>query len=74
MSKSNLLIKFGAGALLLSLVSVIAATPTIQAQEADSNTTIEELEEGATDLIGEQVTVRGQISEIEPGMSFTINE
>lgn len=74
MSKSNLLIKFGAGALLLSLVSVVTATPTIQAQETDSNTTIEELEEGATDLIGEEVTVRGEISEIEPGMSFTINE
>ena len=74
MSKSNLLIKFGAGALLLSLVSVIAATPTIQAQETDSNTTLEELEENAPDLIGEQVTVRGLIDEIEPGMSFTINE
>jgi hypothetical protein len=74
MSKSNLLIKFGAGALLLSLVSVVAATPTIQAQEADSNTTLEELEENAPDLIGEEVTVRGLIDEIEPGMSFTINE
>lgn len=74
MSKSNLLIKFGAGALLLSLVSVVATIPKIQAQEPDSNTTLEELEEGATGLIGEEVTVRGLINEIEPGMSFTMNE
>lgn len=75
MTKLNLLIKFGASALLISLVSVLAINPpTIQAQETDDNTTIEDLEEDATDAVGEQVTVRGEINEVDPGVSFQISE
>ena len=79
MSKSNLLIKLGTSALLLSLVSVFATTTSssLKAQEMDSNTNIEDIEdieENATEMMGKQVTVRGEVSEIEPGLSFTINE
>ena len=76
MSKSNLLVKFGTSALLLSLVSVFATTTSssLQAQETDSSATIEEIQENPTDMMGEQVTVRGEVSEVEPGLSFTIKE
>ena len=87
MSKSNLLVKLGTSALLLSLVPVFAITTSskLQAQETDpgmmeeidTNTNLEEIEdieENTTELMGDEVTVRGEVSEIEPGMSFTINE
>lgn len=76
MSKQNLLIKLGTSALVLSLSSVFALNTIagLQAQEIDDNTTIEDLEEDATDAIGEEVTVRGEVSDVEPGMTFTINE
>ena len=76
MSKSNLLIKLGASTLLLSLASIFAIkTPTgLQAQETDGNTTIENLENDGSDLVGEQVTVRGEANEVDPGISFEIAE
>ena len=75
MSRLNLLIKLGASTLLVSLVSVLAINvPIIQAQETEDNTTIEDLEEDATDAVGEQVTVRGEVNEVEPGVSFQISE
>lgn len=76
MSKLNLLIKLGASTLFLSLISVLAFnSPTsLQAQETESNTTIEELENDATDVEGEEVTVRGEVNEVEPGVSFEISE
>lgn len=76
MTKFNSLFKLSTSALFLSLVSVlaIATSPNLQAQEADSNTTIEDLEEDATDALGEQVTVRGEVNEVEPGVSFQISE
>ena len=75
MSRLNLFIKLGASALVLSLASVFAFnSPALQAQESDSNTTIEDLEEDASDAVGEQVTVKGEINEVEPGVSFEISE
>lgn len=74
MSK-NLLIKLGASALVLSLGSIFALNTItgLQAQETDS-TTIDDIEEDTTDVVGETVTVRGEVSDVEPGVSFTINE
>ncbi|WP_036480351.1 hypothetical protein [Myxosarcina sp. GI1] len=76
MFKNNLLIKLGASTLVLSLASVFGTIiPTsLQAQETDSSTTIEDIEENPTAALGEEVTVRGQVEEVEPDMSFTINE
>lgn len=76
MSKSNLLIKLGASTLLLSLVSIFAfnASTSLQAQETESNTTIEDIEEDPTNAVGETVTVRGAVNEVEPGISFKIAE
>lgn len=87
MSKSNLLVKLGTSALLLSLVPVFALTTSskLQAQETDpgmmeeidGNTNledIEDIEENTTELMGDEVTVRGEVSQVQPGLSFTINE
>ncbi len=75
MSKLNLSFKLGTGAVILSLASVFATDPaSLQAQETDSNTTIEEIEEDNADATGQQVTVRGEVNEVEPGISFQISE
>lgn len=71
----DLLIKLGIGTLALSLASAFAIGESkLQAQEPNGNTTIEEIEEEPSDAIGEQVTVRGEISEVQSGVSFTITE
>jgi hypothetical protein len=76
MPKLNLLAKLGASTLLLSLASVFAfnSPASLQAQETQNNTTIEDLEEEPSDAVGEQVTVRGEVNEVEPGISFEIAE
>ena len=74
MPKYNLFIN-KTSALLLSLVAVFAFTNYhgLQAQEAEGSTTIEEIDEGEA-VDGEEVTVRGEIEEVEPGISFTLVE
>lgn len=76
MSKLNTLLKLGTGALIVSLASVFAidSTNNLQAQETDSNATIEEIENSNSAEMGEQVTVRGEVNEVEPGVSFQISE
>lgn len=75
MFKLSSLIKLSTGALFLSLLSVTVVSNTaLQAQEADENTTIEELTEENNQFIGETVTVRGEIEELESGLAFTIVE
>lgn len=75
MPKLNLFVKLGASTLLLSLASILAiGTPTnLQAQETDGNSTIEDIEEDASDAVGETVTVRGGVNKIE-GNTFKIAE
>ena len=75
-TKLNLLTKLGTGALILSLASVWVSNKhtTLQAQETPSNTTLEEIESGDSNALGERVTVRGQVNEVEPGISFQISE
>lgn len=76
MSNFNLLTKLGASALVLSLASVFATTTpaSLQAQETEGNTTIEDIEENPTEALGEEVTVRGQVEdEVEPGRTFTLD-
>ena len=46
--------------------------PDLQAQESEGNTTIEDIEENPAEAVGEQVTVRGEINEVEPDISFEI--
>ena len=62
-------------AVLLGLATILIATksPVLQAQEADDNTTIEEIAEDET-TVGEEVTVRGEVEEVESGVSFVIQE
>ena len=76
MSNLNLFIKLGASTLVLSLASVFAlnSPASLQAQETENNTTIEDIEEEPSDALGEQVTVRGEVNEVEPGISFEISE
>lgn len=61
--------------LLLSLATVFltAEYQVSNAQETDSNATIEEIAEEEVAL-GEEVTVRGEVEEVEPGLSFVIEE
>ena len=75
-SQLNLLAKLGTGALILSLVSVLAfdKQADLQAQETENNATIEEIENDNSGKMGEQVTVRGEVNEVEPGVSFQIAE
>ena len=75
MSNYNLLLKQGS-AILLSLAAVFATAKhqELQAQETDGNATIEEISEGEEVVVGEEVTVRGEVEEVEPGISFTIQE
>ena len=61
---------------LLSLALVFTAIEGqgLQAQETDSNTTIEEIAEDEDNALGEEVTVRGEVEEVEPGISFVLQE
>lgn len=72
MSKLNLFIRLGTSTLVLSLASIFALNLNLQAQENDGNTTIEDIEEEPSDAVGEEVTVKGEVSEVEPGISFEI--
>lgn len=76
MSKLNTLLKLGSGVLIISIASVFAidSSNNLQAQQTDSNATIEEIENGNLAEMGEQVTVRGEVNEVEPGVSFQISE
>ena len=75
MSNYNLFIKQGF-ILLLSLVAVFTTAKyrELRAQESEGNTTIEEITEGEEVVAGEEVTVRGEVEEVESGVSFTIQE
>lgn len=70
----NLLIK-QSSILLLSLATVFTTFGhQSEAQEAEGNTTIEEITEGENITVGEKVTVRGEVTEVEPGISFVMQE
>ncbi len=76
MSKFNLFTNLGISAILLSTIGIVTVTNnnSLRAQNADSNETIENIAEEETNLFGEQVTVRGEVETVEPGMSFYLNE
>ena len=75
MPNYNLFIKQGSVILLtLATVFTTAKYQKLQAQEAEGNTTIEEITEGEEVVAGEEVTVRGEVEEVESGISFTIQE
>ena len=75
MSNYSLLIKQGS-VLLLSLATVFATArhQKLEAQETEGNVTIEEVTEGEDVVVGEEVTVRGEATEVEPGVSFVMQE
>ncbi|MDJ0589182.1 MAG: hypothetical protein QNJ72_04185 [Pleurocapsa sp. MO_226.B13] len=61
--------------ILLGIATVFMSAEyrQLRAQETDGNTTIEEITEAET-VSGEEVTVRGEIEEVESGVSFLIEE
>lgn len=75
MKKYQLLINQGS-ALLLALATIFIAAEQqgLQAQETDDNVTIEEIAEEENTALGEEVTVRGEVEEVEPGLAFVIEE
>ncbi|VEP12459.1 conserved hypothetical protein [Hyella patelloides LEGE 07179] len=66
----------GIGALLLSLATIgtTLETSQLRAQEVEGNTNIEEISESEDVTVGEEVTVRGEVEEVEPGVSFVMEE
>ena len=75
MSNYSLLIKQGSIALLsLATIFTTAKYQKLQAQETEENTTIEEITEGEEVVAGEEVTVRGEVEEVESGISFAIQQ
>jgi hypothetical protein len=74
MSNYKLLVKRGS-ILLLSLATLFAAAryQKLEAQETEGNETIEEITEDEA-VVGEEVTVRGEVTEVEPGVSFVLQE
>ena len=75
MSNFNLLIS-RSSVLLLALAAVFTTVESkeLEAQETDGNTTIEELSEEKNNTLGKKVTVRGEVGEVDPGVSFAIEE
>ncbi|MEM8831762.1 MAG: hypothetical protein AAGE96_20735, partial [Cyanobacteria bacterium P01_G01_bin.19] len=75
MTKYQLLIS-KSSILLLALGTIFAGVEAqeLRAQEADGNTSIEEIAEQENTTIGEEVTVRGEAEEVETGISFMIEE
>ena len=76
MSTYKKLISFGTGTLLLSLLSVFSVTESskLRAEEVRGNLTLEEIADMENVTVGEQVTVRGEAEEVEPGKSFVLEE
>ena len=74
MSKYKLIVN-QSSALLLGLATIFLAAEAqyLNAQETDSNATIEEIAEEEVPA-GEEVTVRGEIESVESGISFVIEE
>ena len=76
MSNYKTMVKLGTGALFVSLVTILGAVESnkLQAQEAEGNTTIDEIADDEDVVIGEEVTVRGEVEDLEPGVSFVLEE
>lgn len=75
MKQYQLFINHGSAILLgIATVLLTANYPSLQAQETDSNTTIEEIAEDESLVIGEAVTVRGEVESVESGISFVLQE
>ena len=74
MTKYQLLIN-RTSVLLLALTTIFisAETKRLQAQDVDGNTTLEEVAEEEA-MVGEEVTVRGEIEEVDPGVAFVLEE
>ena len=62
--------------LLLSLAAVFATAThqKLEAQETEENVTIDEITDGEDVAVGEEVTVRGEVTEVEPGISFVMQD
>ncbi|MDJ0635082.1 MAG: hypothetical protein QNJ34_17965, partial [Xenococcaceae cyanobacterium MO_188.B29] len=74
MSKYNLINKSSTLLLVLATIFTVGQYQSLQAQETDSNVTIEDIAEEDNVALGEEVTVRGEVTEVEPGMSFILQE
>ena len=74
MSKYKLIVNRGSAFLLgLATLFLAAEARHLNAQDTDSNVTIEDIAEEEVPL-GEEVTVRGEIESVESGISFILEE
>lgn len=76
MTRYKLINNLGIGTLFLSLLATSATIKPFQAQaqETEGNTTIEEIVEEENTNVGEKVSVRGEVEDIEPGQSFLLEQ
>ena len=74
MAQYNLINKGSTFLLALATVFLVGEPQTLQAQETDSNLTIEEIAEQDNITVGTPVTVRGTVKEVERGISFMLQE
>ena len=75
MSKYNLITKASTLLLVLATIVTVGGHRNLQAQETDDNVTIEDITEEENNVaVGEEVTVRGEVEEVDPGISFVLQE
>ena len=71
--KDKIIYRFSALLLALTAVFVTSEYQSIRAQENSSNTTLEEVAEQEA-IPGEEVSIRGEVEEVESGVSFVMEE
>lgn len=74
MAKYNLINQGSTFLLALATMFLVGEPQTLQAQETDSNLTIEDIAEQDNITVGTPVTVRGEVKEVERGISFMLQE
>ncbi len=78
MSKYNLITKASTLLLVLATIVTVGGHRNLQAQESqetESNVTIEDIADEENNVtVGEEVTVRGEVAQVEPGISFVLQE
>lgn len=77
MLKLNLFGKLGISLAILSTLGIVGINNTqdLKAQDVINDTDIEAVaDDEVNNLIGQTITVRGEVEDVEPGLSFTLNE
>lgn len=77
MNNNSLLAQLGISTLIISTIGIVGLPKQnyLQAQNVNPpNTSVEDIAEEDVNMFGQEVTVRGEVTDVEPGMSFTLTE